>query len=698
MPLAEVARAPVPAPGHTMNRRLLGLAAVLLLISTWASAVATYQAAVTLRASNVYAVADTGILLLTRNCSTSAYGSYSTIYMDAASGTQDGQISFGDGSNCVVSGAYSPQQMPAGNTAVSLAFISNGLYVDTAQKLIAQADGCQSAYNGPATLTLSNSGLSYRDGAQVGSIQFTNGICFKACGLTGIYKLTDIATVAVPLQGPSLSNATVSQVYANGGNLTITASGAGTGYWMVQPAYFSVPTKPQIVAGKNGYDATPSASGSVAMAAGSPVTVAISGLMPSTNYSVYFVAKSPTGQTSATPSVVSFSTPSGNAPPIPTPVPTAVPTPNPLVTPTPTTRPPNPSLSNVVIGKTETISLRANRAILSTSVDQDAEGYWMIVPGDTVPSVSLVVAGLDATGKPAPIKGYGPLKANTPINFAITDLQPGRSYTLAFAARNAGGAMALKTTTFQTPYASAPQPPITPDTGWYWNPSEGGRGFSLEANASGNIFLAGFMYDAAGSPIWYVSTLSRDDQNSQFAGDLLYYEGGQHLAGSWHSPSNVTKAGKVSLTPTSKTTGTLKLEGNGLLPQVTNIERFPINNGAVLAPMPGSPQTGWWWNAGEGGRGYFIELQDNYAFIAAYMYDTDGKPAWYVSQDRVMSSTLYQGALAVYGRGQTLGGRYASPVVMTSNAGNIVLKFFSATSGQLILPSGITVAIERYTF
>ena len=34
-----------------------------------------------------------------------------------------------------------------------------------------------------------------------------------------------------------------------------------------------------------------------------------------------------------------------------------------------------------------------------------------------------------------------------------------------------------------------------------------------------------------------------------------------------------------------------------------------------------SPESGWWWNPAEGGRGYSIEIQDNQLFFAAYSYE-----------------------------------------------------------------------------
>src|SRR5271169_451257 len=51
---------------------------------------------------------------------------------------------------------------------------------------------------------------------------------------------------------------------------------------------------------------------------------------------------------------------------------------------------------------------------------------------------------------------------------------------------------------------SGTPPAGSPVTGWYWNPAEGGRGYAFEVQ-NGTLLFAGFMYDASGNPIWYMS-------------------------------------------------------------------------------------------------------------------------------------------------------------------------------------------------
>jgi hypothetical protein len=44
-----------------------------------------------------------------------------------------------------------------------------------------------------------------------------------------------------------------------------------------------------------------------------------------------------------------------------------------------------------------------------------------------------------------------------------------------------------------------------PDSGWYFNPNESGRGFNIEIQGN-TLFMAGFIYDTAGNPIWLGAT------------------------------------------------------------------------------------------------------------------------------------------------------------------------------------------------
>ncbi len=80
-----------------------------------------------------------------------------------------------------------------------------------------------------------------------------------------------------------------------------------------------------------------------------------------------------------------------------------------------------------------------------------------------------------------------------------------------------------------------------PENGWWWNPNESGRGFFLEWQG-GVLDVAGYMYDDAGNPVWYISVDAMKGADGRtFSNQWLSYGGGQTLTGAWqpnHQVSN----------------------------------------------------------------------------------------------------------------------------------------------------------------
>ncbi|HUP31168.1 MAG TPA: hypothetical protein VM122_13400 [Usitatibacter sp.] len=237
-----------------------------------------------------------------------------------------------------------------------------------------------------------------------------------------------------------------------------------------------------------------------------------------------------------------------------------------------------------------------------------------------------------------------------------------------------------------------PQPP---QTGWWWNPAEPGRGFSIET--SGNrIFFAAYMYDTSGRSTWYVASGPTGLDGSLFSGTLQSYANGQTLSGSYHAPSPAVSVGPMALAFNDASHGTLVMPGTqGPIP----IERFNIVPDGLKAPVQQSqPESGWWWNEAESGRGYYIEWQGGSAFLAGYMYDDAGQPLWYVSQSATPDARAFQGSWSQYGNGQVLGGAARAPVVVNGNVAPVAIQFQGADTGVLTLPGGRQSPIRRFRF
>jgi cytochrome c553 len=235
---------------------------------------------------------------------------------------------------------------------------------------------------------------------------------------------------------------------------------------------------------------------------------------------------------------------------------------------------------------------------------------------------------------------------------------------------------------------------VTPQTGYWWNPAAGGSGFTIEQNAtSGNVFVATYLYATSGNPLWYAAGPATMT-GSTFSAPLEAYSGGQTLTGAYQPATQAASPGTVSITFTDPSHGNLTWPG-GTIP----IERYQFTpSGLGLPPVGSQPQTGYWWNPAEPGRGYTVELQDSIAFIAAYMYDASGNAVWYAAGPAALAgNNTYLGNWTLYTGGPTLTGTYQAPSG-SSNAGSLTIQFTSATAGMLTLPDGRQIPIQRYSF
>lgn len=108
--------------------------------------------------------------------------------------------------------------------------------------------------------------------------------------------------------------------------------------------------------------------------------------------------------------------------------------------------------------------------------------------------------------------------------------------------------------------------------GMWWNPSESGRGFVIEAQGS-KVAMSSYMYDGNGNPTWYL-TVSDLASPSSFSGEMEVYTGGQSLGGAYKAPTKAEGPGTLRFVATSSTTATLTLPGGKSDPQVISLERF----------------------------------------------------------------------------------------------------------------------------
>ena len=232
-------------------------------------------------------------------------------------------------------------------------------------------------------------------------------------------------------------------------------------------------------------------------------------------------------------------------------------------------------------------------------------------------------------------------------------------------------------------------PPVVPVNGWWWNAAESGRGYGLEAK-DGKLFISTYLYTDAGAPIWYLANGSTT--TTGFSATLNQYGNGQTLNGSYREGVYIGGVSAFALSFTTPTTATLTWAGG-----TTTIERYDIvAGGAAAGPVDGMPQTGWWWNESESGRGFVIEVQGNKLFFSGYMYDDAGTATWYISTGDMTSTSLYTGLFQRCSGGQSLTGPYQTPGCV-ADQGSVTLQFTSQVTANMTLPNGVVVPLTRFT-
>ena len=226
--------------------------------------------------------------------------------------------------------------------------------------------------------------------------------------------------------------------------------------------------------------------------------------------------------------------------------------------------------------------------------------------------------------------------------------------------------------------------PEAPQAGWWWNPAEDGRGFSIEKRGN-RLFFAAFLYDVSGRSTWLVSNGPVSLDGSLYSGELLGARGGQTLFGSYPGLPTLRSEGAITLAFNTATNGTLVWPG-GAVP----LQRFDIvPSGTTLPAAANQPESGWWWNEQEAGRGFFMEWQGGTLDIAGYMYDEAGNPVWYLTVGPMSGDgRSFSGSWWSYAHGRRV----------SSAVAPVTIEFSGPETALMTLPNGRTTSLTRQRF
>lgn len=260
-------------------------------------------------------------------------------------------------------------------------------------------------------------------------------------------------------------------------------------------------------------------------------------------------------------------------------------------------------------------------------------------------------------------------------------------------------------------WASSVAAQIIPETGWWYNSNEPGRGYSIEYSVKSDaIFVALYGYESAApnEPTWYTAYLTRTSGNV-FEGELMTWVNGPALLDPQAIGNPKSSAyGMMSLDVSDTRTAIIDIQGYGANAKMfEKIVRFEfVNNGLNSPPSGNQPQNGWWWDPAQNGKGYFIETQAGMSFIAAYSYwptsATETKPWWYAVESVFDPSAnkLLSTNVSIFNGGQTIGEPYKAPTA-TQVSSTFDLSVGSTSTGLLTIEDGGVVynaQIKRFDF
>lgn len=118
--------------------------------------------------------------------------------------------------------------------------------------------------------------------------------------------------------------------------------------------------------------------------------------------------------------------------------------------------------------------------------------------------------------------------------------------------------------------------------------------------------------------------------------------------------------------------------------------------GGGAAPLPFTPFDGLWWNPGESGTGYNIQVQRGVMVATLFSYTPAGDPVWYYATGplvRAGNGVTVTASLDRYRGGPCVSCGY-SPPTAAGNDGVFSIEFSSPTAAMVRMPGGRATRIQ----
>jgi chitinase len=279
-------------------------------------------------------------------------------------------------------------------------------------------------------------------------------------------------------------------------------------------------------------------------------------------------------------------------------------------------------------------------------------------------------------------QGGTQLGAVTAASAGVTGLAPGTMYSFTVSACDAASNCSAQSASASATTTGASPAPTTQNYQdlWWAGVQENGWGLTITQHQDA-LFLAWYIYDSSGNPLWVVLPDGRwDAAHTTYTGALYIPSGswyGDYQVGRFTANASV---GNASITFTSISTATLTFSVNGVSTTKAvvredfgRVDTAPIANYTDL----------WWGGIAQNGWGVVLTQQYHNIFAAWYTYDASGKTTWLVMPDGAWSGSTYSGALYRTRGTPVVGAVYDASALVVIPAGTLTLTFTDVNTATM---------------
>ncbi|MEO8755581.1 MAG: hypothetical protein ABI624_23195 [Casimicrobiaceae bacterium] len=172
--------------------------------------------------------------------------------------------------------------------------------------------------------------------------------------------------------------------------------------------------------------------------------------------------------------------------------------------------------------------------------DSEGRAQWMVTGGPNTTPYSYQGRLLAYASGQTLFSGYRPPSTPVDMGAIAINFSDDTHGTVSWP----GGVIPIERQAFGTG-----APALQLATGWWWNPDESGRGYSVEMQGN-NLFVVAFMYDDAGKPVWHYSAGPMTSP-TRYEGSWLQFANGQTMTGAYRPPAAPVTIGRLAVEFTS---------------------------------------------------------------------------------------------------------------------------------------------------